>query len=268
MLKTITNKIATNFTDEDTNIITIMDYVTDKDVKSNFINDRTKNLIVLLDNTIITGNVSINITESNLDQNSLVKSNITKIKDDEKLVKIAEIVNRLNNMDKSKTVFIYYPSLESDNSQFSVVPSKTDPGFISITLSQDTTEDLFIPGGKSFVYILEKAEQDQFRNVSLSINRDSYQNIICSPTIENSSESEYENYYSSTIVWNMTIIIGFVALMFLVFLCIKFLIETSPKKENVVTKPTAPVTLMSNGTSVSSPVESIATKLGKLRQFL
>ena len=278
MLKSIANKIASNFKDDDTNIISIVDYVTNNDVRSELLSDHTKNLIVLMENVVVTGNLNLTITES---PNQTSSSTPTNFGDDNKVVKIAEIVHVLNNMDESKTYSVYLPSPDTIDTQsaFKIISDSNSPGVMNIVPKSLTDiSDIFIPGGKSFVYVVEKTQD--YRNATLSLTRDTYCNIVCKPN-SSTVNSNCDSYYSSNAFWSVTSILVFIALIFLVILLFNVFTskDSTSTKSNVndatmkstlgsTPTPTSAVTLTATSDFVSSPVESIAIKLGKLRKFL
>jgi hypothetical protein len=225
MLKAIANRIANDFTDEDTRIITILDYTSTNALDSELKHtDNSKNLIILIDNTAILGSVKMEIRRSDRPavmfgdsfkaprpQNDANNREVIK----HGQIKLAEIVNRLNNMNDSKTAFMYYPSYDGyvDNGDFEITKSET---LTSITPKDEVSNNLLTPGGKSFLLIIEKTTD----HLLCRVKRDSYVDKVCAPAVDaakaicpSPSSPDCEDQYSSTEFWIMFAILLFIIIV-------------------------------------------------------
>ena len=279
MLKTITNRIASTFKDEDTDIITILDFTHSGNLQSDFIHrDRMKNLIVLVDNTIVMGAVNLRVVRDNS------VADMETSMDDNKAVTVEEVVNRLNAMDEQKTLVSYFPSVDGTQMMSPVfgVDANGQNTVIGVT---DSTEiqNIFTPGGHSLLFVIEKGQDP----VTFTIGRNSYQHRLCSPliqadrskrvTLEPVASSPTDTpFYASPVFWIVLIV------LILVIGVIGYMAYNYSSKERIGEKLTSSktetinfgkggqdkVSLTTSMSAASSPVETIATKLGRLRNFL
>jgi hypothetical protein len=270
MLKSIANRIANNFTDEDTRIITILDYATPGRLTSNLDHtDNSQNLIVLIDNATIMGSVNMQIYKSQqlapmLDMNSPLPSdfNMTnaaeQIKNDQ--IKLAEIVNRLNNMDDSKTLYAHYPSFESYTGSADL-EIKKDPKLTQIVPKDGALNDFLIPGGKSFLLVVEKGN-----DFLIQINRGSHIAKLCKPAVNAakadcpSPSPDCDGEYSGYAFWIMFVILFIIIIVLAVVLGIYvFGDDGSESKISKVETRGSPTSEIELG-SVTSPLEPVETK--------
>lgn len=279
MLKTITNRIASTFKDEDTDIITILDFTHSGNLQSDFVHrDRTKNLIVLVDNTIVMGAVNLRVVRDNS-----VAATETPM-DDDKAVTVGEVVNRLSAMDEQKALVSYFPSVDGTQMMSPVFGVVADGPNTAIGVTDPTQiQNIFTPGGQSLLYVIEKGQD----RVTFTIGRNSYQQRLCSPLIQAdrakritlepvANASTNTPFYSSPVFWIVLVV------LILVIGVIGYMAYNYSSKEKSGEKSTSSknetvnfgkggqdkVSLTTSMSAASSPMETISTKLGRLRNFL
>jgi hypothetical protein len=276
MLSTVIDRVANNFKNEDTRIITVTDFTAKGGFKSDFAHtDVSKNLIILIDNATVMGNVDMNVR-----RNTIAVSDSTE-ELNPRVVSVSSVVERMKNMNSNKTLLIYYPSFEKyvlDHRLTETKLGNTD----EVTIRNETREldSLLTPDGMSLVIVIEKGQNP----VSINLTRPSYIESTC-PVCPPCNQVE-TNTYSHKTYWGTTGTLTVCVCILLIILLIFMMSGSSEsnssgsmnktaKSTPILPKPSISVqsqtiqTLASSVSSpVSSPVESIGAKLGKLKRFL
>ena len=271
MTSVIANRIASNFTDANTQIIIVEDVVTSDDFVSNIVIDSPeKNLIVLVDNTIVLGGLDITIT-----RNATPSSTVNSIAN---TITVANAVENILELENDKTLSIFHPNFEEYTLDSRLLQTSDTAGSISILKNQETALDnLFTIGGDSLLVVIESGTAP----INITLKRDSYLSQLCPacpdkvcPTCPEQvcppCETDETDDVKVCIGWSWAISgMSSLALLFVILIIVLLVLSIrSGKKSSSNGSTNNKSGIVNFGTTIKGSSDSMGVKLGKLKHFL